>query len=260
MLYKKLKLRLTVASLALLFSICSCQSQVEKPLPELSPEFTSILEAHGDWQKWHHAKAESYAMIHEGVMTQEDAFINLDSRKIRLSNSEFEIGFDGNQTWISPTRDAYKGNSVRFYHNLYFYFFNIPYVFTDPGVTVEKVADKSLNGKKYPTYQAKFDPSTGSSPNDQYFMLINPETNRLEYLLYTVTYFGNENPPFSALKYEDYRNSDGVYFPRILTGYTFENDSTKNVKYQVTFADALLLDEEFDAEIFEKPEDGVYAD
>src|SRR5690606_1966699 len=184
---------------------------------------------------------------------------NLESRKIRLSNSEFEIGFNGNQAWISPNREAYKGNSVKFYHNLYFYFFNIPYVFTDPGVTVEKVEDKLMNGKKYPTFQAKFDSSTGSSPKDQYFMLINPETNRLEYLLYTVTYFGDENPPLSVLKYEDYRNSDGVYFPRILTGYTFENDSTKNLRYQVTFADALLLDEEFDEEIFEKPEDGVFA-
>jgi hypothetical protein len=79
-------------------------------------------------------------------------------------------------------------------------------------------------------------------------------------ICFTQSYLGNENPPFSALKYEDYRDSDGVFFPRILTGYTFENDSTKNIKYQVTFADALLLDEEFDSEIFEKPKDGVFAD
>ncbi|MDR7131303.1 hypothetical protein J2X69_003664 [Algoriphagus sp. 4150] len=254
------KISLAVTNLILLFSIVSCQSKVEKSLPELSPEFTTILDAHGDWQKWYNSKAESYAMIHEGVMTEENALINLDSRKIRLSNTEFEIGFDGSQTWISPSREAYKGKSVKFYHNLYFYFFNIPYVFTDQGVTVEKVADKSLNGKKYPTFQAKFDSSTGSSPKDQYFMLINPETNRLEYLLYNVTYFGDENPPLSALKYEDYRNAGGVYFPRILTGYTFDNDSTGNLKYQVTFADALLLDEEFDSEIFKRPANGIFAD
>lgn len=105
-------------------------------MPELSPEFTEVLEVYGDWRKQYNAKAESFAMIREGVLIKEDAFINLDSRKIRLSNTEFEIGFEGTQTWISPN----KGNSVKFYHNLYFYFFNIPYVFTDPGVTVEKVA------------------------------------------------------------------------------------------------------------------------
>ncbi|WP_339866055.1 DUF6503 family protein [uncultured Algoriphagus sp.] len=255
---QKFSLALTI--LALFLATLSCESIKEKALPELSPEFTEVLNAHGEWQKWYNAKAESYAMIHEGVMTEEDAFVNLESRKIRLSTSEFEIGFDGKETWISPNREAYKGNSVKFYHNLYFYFFNIPYIFTDPGVTVEKVSDKSVNGMIYPTFQAKFEADKGSSPDDQYFMLINPETNRLEYLLYTVTYFGNENPPFNALKYEDYRNSDGVFFPRILTGYAFENDSTKSIKYQVSFADALLLDEEFDAGIFEKPENGVFAD
>lgn len=84
-------------------------------------------------------------------------------------------------------------------------------------------------------------------------MLINPETTKLEYLLYKVTYFGNENPPFSALKYENHRNSDGMFFPRILAGYIFENDSTKSLRYKVTFADAVLLDEEFDVKISEKP-------
>ncbi|UZD24209.1 hypothetical protein PBT90_12520 [Algoriphagus halophytocola] len=251
---------------ALLITLClvslvfSCQQNSEKPLPELSPEFEAVLDAHGEWEKWYRAKAESYAMIHEGVMTEEDAFINLDSRKIRLSNTEFEMGFDGEQTWISPNREAYKGRSLRFYHNLYFYFFNIPYIFTDPGVTVSKSDPKTINGKEYPTFSVSFDKEKGASPDDQYFLLINPETNRLEYLLYTVTFFGAENPPFSALKYEDYRNADGVYFPRILTGYAYENDSLKNIKYQVTFADALLLEEEFDEEIFEKPETGVYGD
>lgn len=248
------------ASLALLFSIYSCQNKSEKQLPVLSPEFTAVLDAHGEWQKWYNAKAESYALIHEGIMIEENAFINLESRKIRLSTRDFEIGFDGNQTWISPNREAYSGESLKFYHNLYFYFFNIPYVFTDQGVTVEKVADKSLNGKKYPTFQAKFDANTASNTKNQYFMLVNPETNRVEYVLYTVPSDDGEVPPFSALKYEDYRNSNSVFFPRILTGYTIENDSTKILKYQVTISDALLSDDEFSEEIFEKPENGVFAD
>ena len=237
----------------------SCQKNREKKLPELSPEFSAVLEAHGDWKKWYNAKAESYAMIHETLMIEENTFVNMESRKIRISNPEFEIGFDGNQTWVSPDREAYKGKSVRFYHNLYFYFYNIPFVFTDPGVTVTKVEDKSVNGKKYATLQATFSPNTGSSPEDQFFMLINSETNRLEYLLYIMSDSGIENPPLNALKYEDYRDSDGVYFPRILTGYSFENDSTKNLKYQVIFDDPLLMDEEFDSELFEKPDQAVFA-
>lgn len=254
------KPNLAILASIILFSTISCETQVEKPLPELSPEFTEVLEAHGDWQKWYNAKAESYAMIHETLMMEENTFVNLDTRKIRISSAEFEIGFDGNQTWVSPDRNAYKGNSVKFYHNLYFYFFNIPFVFTDPGVTVKKVEDKSVNGQKYSTLQATFAPNTGASPKDQYFMLVNSETKRLEYLLYAITYYGNENPSLNLLKYDEYRESDGIFFPRILTGYTFENDSTKSLKYQVSFADPLLLNEEFDSEIFEKPKKGVFAD
>ncbi|MEP0712526.1 DUF6503 family protein [Algoriphagus sp.] len=245
---------------ALIFSLFSCQKTAKKPLPELSPEFTAVLEAHGDWQKWYYAKAQSYAMIHETLMITESSFVNLESRKIRITNPEFEIGFDGSQTWVSPTREAYKGRSVKFYHNLYFYFFNIPFVFTDPGVTVAQVEDKTVNGQKYKTLEATFAPNTGASPDDQYFMLINPDSQRLEYLLYSVSDSNNPNPPLNALKYEDYRNSDGVLFPRILTGFTYENDSTKSIRYQVSFDDPLLLDEEFESSIFEKPGKGVFAD
>ncbi|MFC3880501.1 DUF6503 family protein [Algoriphagus namhaensis] len=243
----------------LLVTLSAC-SQEKKTLPTLDPEFEKVLEAHGDWEQFYQAKAMSYQMIHETNLTKETHFINLDTRKTRIDADNFQIGFDGEQAWISPNRESFGGNSVRFYHNLYFYFYAIPYVFTDPGVTVTKVENRALNGISYPTFAAKFDSDKGDSPEDQYFMLINPETNRLEYLLYTVTFFGNPNPSLSALKYDDYRNANGLIFPRILTGYTLENNETTKVRYQVSFADILLLDEGFDESLFEKPTNGVFAD
>ncbi len=199
-------------------------------------------------------------MIHETNLTKETHFINLQTRETRIDAANFQIGFDGKDVWISPSRESFAGKSVRFYHNLYFYFYAIPYIFTDPGVTVSKVENKMMNGVSYETYSASFDPDKGDSPEDQYLMLINPETNRLEYLLYTVTYYGNPNPSLSALKYEDYRDSGGLSFPRILTGYTYDNDSTGRIRYQVSFADVLVLDEEFEKSLFEKPENGVVTD
>ncbi|MBN3583747.1 hypothetical protein JYB64_15205 [Algoriphagus aestuarii] len=253
----------TSAVIAIFFSaflLFACEKDSVKEMPNVSPEFQELLEKHGDWSKWVHAKAMSFVMIHETNLTQENYFINLDSRKVRLDASGFSIGKDDQGTWVSPNRAAFGGTSINFYHNLYFYFYSIPYVFTDPGVSVSQVENKILNGISYKTLQAKMSPGTGSSPDDQYFMLINEESGRLEYLLYTVSFFGNQNPTFTALKYEDYRNADGLVFPRLLTGYTFENDSTKGIKYQVSFADILLLDEKFEDSIFEKPDNGVYAD
>ncbi|MDG1277794.1 MAG: hypothetical protein P8O16_10965 [Algoriphagus sp.] len=252
----------TLAFLLLIQFACAEKENVSvsESKKELNPDFKKVLEAHGDWQKWMDAKAMSYAMVHETNLTQESHFINLNSRKTRISTQFFDLGFDGEKTWISPSRDAYSGKSLKFYHNLYFYFYSIPFVFTDPGVTVEKVSDKSLNGQFYTTLRASFDNNVGDSPDDEYFMLINPETNRLEYLLYTVTYYGESNPSLNALKYEDYRDNNGIYFPRILTGYKFENDSTKELRYNLSFGDLLLLPDEFDASIFEKPKTGVYSD
>jgi hypothetical protein len=252
----------TLAFLLLIQFACAEKENVSvsESKKELNPDFLKVLEAHGDWQKFTDAKAMSYAMVHETNLTQESHLINLKSRKTRISTEFFEMGFDGEKTWISPSRDAYSGKSIKFYHNLYFYFYSIPFVFTDPGVTVEKVTDKSLNGQLYTTFKASFDSNVGESPDDEYFMLINPETNRVEYLLYSVTYYGNSNPSFNALKYEDYRDNDGILFPRILTGYTYENDSTKELRYNVSFGDLLLLPDEFDASIFEKPANGVYSD
>lgn len=239
--------------------ISSCSETSVREIPEVSPEYKELLDAHGDWSKWIHAKSMSFAMIHETNLTLENYFVNLDSRKIRLDAANFSIGKDDQGTWVSPSRSAFGGTSIDFYHNLYFYFYSIPYVFTDPGIEVKQVENKMVNGTSYKTLEAKMSPENGKSPNDQYFMLLNSETGRLEYLLYTVTYFGNPSPAFSALKYEDYRNADGLIFPRLMTGYNFENDSTKGVKYQVSFADILLREESFDDSIFEKPDSGVYA-
>lgn len=253
------KINLLLVSL-ICFTIFSCQQEQIKEIPNVSPEYKELLEAHGDWHQWIQAKAMSFVMIHETNLTQENYFVNLDSRKVRIDATDFSIGKDDQGTWVSPNREAFGGRSIDFYHNLYFYFYSIPYVFSDPGITVSQVENKTLNGKSYKTLQAKMSPENGKSPNDQYFMLLNEETGRLEYLLYTVTYFGNDAPTFSALKYEDYRDANGLVFPRYLTGYTFENDSTKSIRYQVSFSDILLLDEAFENSVFDKPENGVYAD
>ncbi|EAZ79265.2 DUF6503 family protein [Algoriphagus machipongonensis] len=239
--------------------LLSCSENSKETL-QLNPEFEKLLNAHGDWEKWINAKAMSFSMIHETTLTQENYFVNLESRKIRLDESTFSIGKDDTGTWVSPRREAFGGRSVDFYHNLYFYFYAIPYVLTDPGVRVLPVENKTVNGTSYKTLHATMNQGVGESSNDQFYLLLHPETGRLEYLLYSVTYFDENSQTLNALKYADYRDADGLVFPRTLTGYVYENDSTKNMKYQVSFADVLILDEPFEDSIFEKPENGVYAD
>ncbi len=246
-----------ISCITLLFS---CADRTDVPRAEIPDAFLEVLEGHGDWEKWSEFEAMSYYLIHETNLAPENHFINLKSRKTRIDGYNFQMGYDGENTWISPDRSAYSGKSIRFYYNLYFYFHAIPFVFTDPGVAVEKMDDRVLNGKSYPSFRASFNPGVGDSPEDNYIMLIDPETKRIAYLLYTVTFFGNGNSQLNALKFENYQNERGLFFPGLLTGYLLENDSTTQVRYQVSFSDLVLLDKKFDDSLFKKPENGIYAD
>jgi hypothetical protein len=239
----------------------SCAQKDTTPDPRLnqSEDFKKLLDAHGDWSKWIDAKAFSYAMVHETNLTWENHYINLTDRKVRIDADTWQMGNDGEKVWISPNRQAFRGNSVRFYHNLYFYFFSIPYIFTDPGVTVKKTENKLVDGQSYEAFQVSFAENVGDSPKDNYFMLIDPETGKLAWVLYTVTFFDKSNTKMSALKYEDYRDAGGLIFPRVMTGYQFENDSTGQLNYQVSFSDVFLVDEEMDADLFAMPEKNAVA-
>ena len=241
----------------LLLLVFACAEKEPDPRANQPEDFKQVLDAHGDWSRWLDAEAFSYTMFHETNLTQENHFFNLDSRKGRIDAQNFQIGFDGEKVWISPNRQAFGGPSVRFYHNLYFYFFSIPYIFTDPGVSVEKVEDRTLNGKSYETLSVSFASDKGDSPDDQYYMLADPETHQLEWVLYTVTFFDSPEPTLNALKYEDYRDAGGLVFPRVLTGYTLEGDSTGRIRYQVSFADVVLTEDALDDDLFEMPEKGA---
>lgn len=251
-----MKFTRAVLLLSILSLSFACKQQNTTPDPRLnqSEDYKKLLDSHGDWSKWVDAKAFSFAMVHETTLEWENHYINLQERKVRIDADEWQMGNDGQKVWISPNRQAYRGNSVRFYHNLYFYFFSIPYIFTDPGVTVKKTDNKLVNGQSYEAFEVSFDENVGDSPKDKYFMLVDPETGRLAWVLYTVTFFDKTNTKMNALKYEDYRDAGGLVFPRIMTGYQFENDSTKDLNYQVTFSDVFLQDEPIDEELFVMPE------
>jgi hypothetical protein len=235
----------------------SCEQKPTTPDPRLNqPEdFKKLLDAHGDWSKWVNAKAFSYAMVHETNLEWENHYISLPDRKVRIDADTWQIGNDGQKVWISPTRQAFQGQSVRFYHNLYFYFFSIPYIFTDPGVSVKKTENRMVNGQTYEAFEVSFSDKVGASPKDKYFMLVDPETGRIAWVLYTVTFFDPNNTKLNALKYEDYRDAGGLVFPRVMTGYQFENDSTRNLNYQVSFSDVFLVEEPLDEELFAMPKE-----
>ena len=250
----KIARHLLLLTLITLTCACGQKNTSSKPRTDPPADFKKLLDAYGNWEKWTEAKALSFAMIHETTLAMENHYVSLGDRKIRIDGGDWQMGNDGEKLWISPTREAFKGTSVRFYHNLYFYFFSIPYIFTDPGVVVEKTENKLVNGQSYETFQVSFEANVGDSPDDNYFMLIDPVTGRVAWLLYRVTFFDKTNTKMSALKYDGYQDVEGLAFPKIMTGYQFANDSTQSLTYQVSFSDIFLVDEPLDEALFAMPE------
>ena len=247
-------------SLFVIFSLLfACSPTDPDPRLDQPEEFKKLLDAHGDWGKWLSAKSLSFAMIHETTLEMETHYIDLADRKVRIDAEAWQIGNDGEQVWVSPSREAFRGPSVRFYHDLYFRLFSIPYLFTDPGVEVKQVEDKLVNGQSYETLKIDFVDSAKRASGDTYFLLIDPQSGRLAWMLYHLTFFDPANSQLDAVKFEEYRDAGGLVFPRFLTGYHYENDSAKRVSYQVSFSDVFLLEEVLDAKLFEMPENAVVA-
>ncbi len=221
--------------------------------PKYPAFFEEVLQAHGGLDNWRQLEAMEYQLTNND--NTETHIIDLKNRKDLVKGKDYTIGFDGAQVWVSPNKAAYPGKSARFYHNLFFYFYAIPYVLADPGVSYQQLDDITIQDKKYRVIETSFGDGVGDTPEDKYRMLINPETKQMEWLLYTVTYFdGKPSDKFNALKFEDYHEVNGLLFPKKLTGYKYENGQIGDARYSVTFDNLQLKKQQPDQKQFEKPE------
>jgi hypothetical protein len=252
--------KLSILLLSVLF-LAGCTEKASSPDPRLNQpeEFKKLLDAHGDWSKWINSESFSFAMVHETTLEWENYYLSLSDGKTRIDADLFQAGNDGEKVWVSPNRQAFKGQSVRFYHRLYPTFLSLPYILTDTLTTVRKLENQTFNGKSYEALEATLKPGTHPGPSDRYVLLKDPETGRLAWVLFAVTYFDKGNQVQEALSYEDYRDAGGLVFPRVITGYQIENDSSKRIRYQVSFSDVFLVDEKLDEELFEMPKTAVAA-
>jgi hypothetical protein len=215
--------------------------------------FMDVVQAHGGLENWQKLGTMQFRLLSNG--STETHIIDLKNRKDLVKSDSYTMGYDGAQVWVSPNKAAYPGKSARFYHNLYFYFYAIPFVLADPGVRYEQMPDTELQGKRFQTIGVTFGEGIGDTPEDQYRLLIDPETNRMEWLLYTVTFFdGKPSDKFNALKYEDYQEQKGLLFPGKMTGYKYENGQIGDVRYSVSIEDLQLKEEQPEQGQFEKPE------
>lgn len=252
--------------------MASCQNQ-KKPNPvidQMTPQQDSsvsipekkivypddlqkVFEAHGgvlEFQK--HRTLEFELVNKEG---NEKHITDLWSRKARIETDKFTLGFDGKEAWLEQDSTYFKGNP-RFYHNLMFYFYAMPFVLGDEGIKYEKVEDLEVEGIKYSGYKISYQDGIGDSPKDNYFMYYDKSNHQMKFLGYTVTFFSKESSKkISLIEYSDWQKVGTVLLPKTLKWRTYKDGKVGEIKSERQFQNATIGKQSKSSETYQKPED-----
>ena len=174
----------------------------------------------------------------DGDQQNEEHFLlDLQNRHERITGAGYQMGYNGNAYW-QVLDEGLKEKNVPFMINLQFYFFAMPFVMADPGVNIESLGQKELNGKTYKVIKAGFDEGVGLAPKDQYILYFDSTTDLLHLLLYSVTYFKEENAEkYNALHYAEWQEVSGLQVARKMDRYVWDTttDSLGSYRGSKTF-------------------------
>ncbi len=217
------------------------------------PELKVCLEAHGGLDVWRQFGGLEYDRVTK-TGTGDHSIIDLYTRKDLVKNdTAYTVGYDGANVWITPDRETIK--SPRFFHNLHFYFLAFPFVVADPGTNQEYIGQKSYNGKIYNKIRITYGNKIGDSPEDQYILWIDTETNLLDFINYSVTYFDKSRAEnFNALVYSDWKEIQGLKVSTLLSSYRWTADSLGEARGSNTFSNIKFSGQQPDQLLFEVPE------
>ena len=253
-----------VVVLILLISILACKNKTT-PTVDYSEEnldvttsiypenITKVFDAHGGLDNWNAMKSLEFTM--KKPNGDEITTTDLKNRKSLIEMPKHTIGFNGEAVWLKNKDTAtYKGNP-RFYYNLMFYFYAMPFVLADDGIMYEDVAALEFEGKSYPGIKISYQSGVGESPEDEYILYYDPDTHKMEWLGYTVTYFSKEKSiEFHFIRYSGWQSIEGFILPETLTWFKYENNQPTEKRNDLLFTDIKISKENPNVNLFEAPE------
>lgn len=216
---------------------------------------SNILRAHGGLEAWN--AMENLAFTMQKGEDVEVTTTALKSRHSLIETKNHKLGFDGNDVWLEKKdTTSYKGKA-KFYYNLMFYFYAMPFVLADDGITYKDVDPLEVDGRQYPGVHISYDTGVGESDGDEYIMYYDNETDKMAWLAYTVTFFSKEkSKKFSLIKYSDWVDLNGLVLPATLQWYVYKDGVVGEMRKEVTFTDT-SISKEIDTSMFVKPENAV---
>ena len=219
-------------------------------------KLTNVFKAHGGMDTWNHMNNLCFEM--DGKSGEEVHTISLKDRRSKIETDDWSIGYDGNNVWLHENKkDAYQGNA-RFYHNLMFYFYAMPFVLGDEGINYEMMQPIEMDGKMYNTIKISYNAGVGNSPKDEYMLYVNPETNTMEWLGYTVTYMDNKkSEDWHFIKYDEWKKVNGLLLPKKLTWYNVKDGKPTDERNDLRFNKITVTETQLNHSVFDKPEGAV---
>jgi len=219
-----------------------------------SEAIAAVFDAHGGYERWADMQSLSYEMANG-----ERHLVALQHRETLIEGGDYQMGFDGRQLWVAP--DTAAVNRPWFYYNLMFYFYAMPFVVGDPGVRYEAVPPIDLLDQTYEGVKVSYDAGVGTSPDDNYIVYFHPDTRRMAWLMYTVT-FGKEGPSddYSLIHYQDWQEINGLLLPTTLQWYQYEDGQVGAPRGEPrTFTNVRISETPPPAGAFAKPEGATVA-
>jgi len=235
------------------------QMEPERDFPTL---FQQILGAHGGLSTWNQYVSLTYdleATYGENTSMQSST-LNLHTRYEHTQYADYQIGYNGESYWYYADSIPEDHPDPKFYINLQFYFFAIPFVLADKGVNYEILEPRVVAGKTYDVLKATFKSGIGVAPEDQYILYTDPESHELHMLLYSVTYFDESRATsYNALIYDEWQAVQGLLVPQSMTSYVWDSEtqSLGEQRGSKVFSNVTFSKAPPSPETFEKPEGAV---
>ncbi|QDO95403.1 hypothetical protein FNB79_15980 [Formosa sediminum] len=226
------------------------QNSTTKSYPE---HIAKVFEAHGGLDTWNTMQTLEFTMQKpEGT---EITTTDLKRRKAHIDMPNHVLGFNGKDVWLeSKDTTAYDGKP-KFYYNLMFYFYAMPFVLADDGITYSDAEPLLFNGVEYPGIQISYGAGIGESPDDEYIIYYDAKTNEMTWLAYTMTFFAKEkSKTFNYIKYGNWETVNGVKLPKSIQWYNVVDGTPVDVKKEVVFSDVKLSKAQQKPSFYEAPE------
>lgn len=231
---------------------------VKVDLSKYPDDLNEVFLAHGGLDKWNAMKTLTYTMPSNGA--EETHITDLKSRAILIENDNYQLGFDGDKLWIEQDSTVMDAQRATFYHNLMFYFYAMPFVLADDGITYTEVPALEMNDISYPGIKVSYMAGVGYSPDDEYILYLDPESHQMAWLGYTVT-FGKDGKSdrYSYIKYNKWQEVNGLLLPVELTWYNVENGKPTTARGPARVFTKVDIDANpMDDQTYQKTAAGVY--